>query len=227
MKTTTLTAVAIATLALAAPTAVHASTSTSLPHAASRATGLPHHWTPRNKYAKHRTTAAKHRKRTLARASWVYAGAAGSAGAVTATTPISAVDINYGYGTQLVFMNSAGPTVSRSPATTGAQDAEIFYSLQVWDGVQWVQRTGQRSYGRIGAGYSGARLPALAQNPMSYRGYTRVVEVITWYVGGTSTVLGATVITPHLASDQVCVTSLRPCASYPGYMRLGTLFGGW
>jgi hypothetical protein len=228
MKTTTLTAVAIATLALAAPTAVHASTSSSLPHAASRATGLPHHWTPRNKYAKkHRKTSAKHRKRTLAQASWVYAGTAGSAGAVTATTPISALDVNYGYGTLLLVMNSTGPTVSRSPATTGAQDVEIYYSLQVWDGIQWVQQTAQRSYGRVGAGYSNVRLPALVQYPKAYRGYTRVVEMITWYVGGTSTMLGSTLITPHLASDQVCVTPLRPCASYPGYMRLGSLSGGW
>lgn len=152
---------------------------------------------------------------------WQYAGSdAGRPGSVTATATVHVGKLNvYPIGLQLTLYGSAGPTVTRSPATTGAQDASIFYSVQRWNGSQWVQVTSQRSSVRIPAGVQQGREPALYVIPSSGTGYYRVVEVFTWYVAGTNSVLGMTTIVPHLASDQAC--HYIPCQSTAGYVWAG------
>ena len=117
------------------------------------------------------------------------------------------------------LMNNNGPTVSRSPASTGAQDIFIVYQVQRYSNGQWVPFTSATASTRLGAGYSAAQLPYLARVPNPPKGSVRVVEYIYWYAAGTSTTLGATAIVPHYTSDHVCYT--RGCTAYAGFVQLG------
>ena len=84
-------------------------------------------------------------------------------------------------------MNNNGPTVSRSPASTGTQDIFIIYSLQRYANGQWVQFSTATASTRLGAAYSAAQLPSLARVPNPPKGSVRVVEYIYWFAAGTST----------------------------------------
>jgi hypothetical protein len=221
MKTICLVTAALAAVAIAGPAAAQAAPGE--PPSTTRSTGLPNDFKVVNPKAKKQTQ--QKRQSVRARSAWLYDRAFGRPGAVTVTTPIHALDITYWYAwgpwTATQIQNSAGPTVSRSPATSGAQDVVIIYSLQVWNGSQWVQRTTAVGSSRIPAGYSAARLPHLTAFPNVGRGYFRVVEAITWFVAGTTTQLGFTAIVPHVTSDHRCTTPMRACAAYPGYLKLG------
>jgi hypothetical protein len=220
MKTICLATVALAVL-IVAPAAAQAAE--DKPPTTIRSTGLPHDLNLTNPKAKQ--DANQKRQSVRARSAWLYDGANGRPGRVTVTTPVHALDITYWYSygpvTLKQMQNSAGPTVTRSPATTGAQDVVIIYSLQVWNGSAWVQKTRAIGSRRIAAGYSSVRLPHLTAFPNVGRGYFRVVEGIGWFVAGTSTQLGFTAIVPHLTSDHVCTTPIRNCYAYPGYIWLG------
>ena len=134
----------------------------------------------------------------------------------------------YTYTWQLRISNPFGPTVTRSPATSGAQDANVIYSVQVWDGTQWTERLRVVRNGRIPAGYNAVRSPSFDAYPtVAVRGYVRVVIGINWFVAGTNTRLGYTNLVPDRASDHQCATTVRPCELYNGFARLGSSFGGW
>jgi hypothetical protein len=161
---------------------------------------------------------------------WVSGGTAGRPGAVYLNR-VEALDLYIGSypntHQQLTFLSN-GPTVYRSPSTTGAQDLTITYSIQHWDGYKWVQVTQQLSRSRIAAGYQAVRMPNLYVMPVVARGYFRVVEFIQWYSNGT--LVAAHVILPSTTADHACITQSRPCASYAGFLRVGRLLavgGGW
>lgn len=151
---------------------------------------------------------------------WQYAWSTGQPGAVTATAQVQVGKLSYfGLGPRVTLFGETGPTVSRSPATTGAQDITILYSVQRWNGSQWVQVTYQLNRARMAAGVQQGRLPALYAQPSAGTGYYRVEERFTWTVAGTDTVLGTTAIVPNLASDHRCLYS--PCAATAGYVWAG------
>ncbi len=164
---------------------------------------------------------------------WVYdsASTSGRPGAVTAVNQIVLADIYVSPGVQnATFLSNTGPTITRSPATSGAQDAYVLYTIQRWNGSAWAQVTQGAGYGRIPAGTSQVRLPAMYIIPTSAKGYYRVTETFYWFAGGTNTQLGRSAIIPDQVSDQGCITTSRPCAAYAGYIRYGRLYslgGGW
>jgi len=156
---------------------------------------------------------------TLSNASaWQYDGYYGSPGSVLTTTQIEVHDSNWA---SLVFLNANGPTVSRSPATAGDQEVTIYYNLSRWTGSEWavIQRTGHTS--TLPAGSDQVQLKNMYIAPDAALGYFRVTEAFVWYVGGTNTFLGATAILPTNAEDMVCITTLRACTAYPGYLDVG------
>lgn len=220
MKTTRLAAIALAGLSIAAPAAAQAAT--SQPPAHTRLTGLPHGFKLSNPKAKQQKKHGKQKKQPVrARSSFAYFSNNGSIGAVTTMSPIQALHVSYAWmPTRLMLQNAAGPTVNRSPATSGAQDAVINYSMQNWNG-QWVENSIARGSVRIPAGYSAGRLPHLTAFPNQGKGYIRVVHVISWYVAGTNTLLGTSVIVPDRASDQLCTTPVRACTQYDTFLHLG------
>lgn len=150
---------------------------------------------------------------------WQYGAGSGRPGAVAATAQVNVGRLNIGAGPQITLYGNTGPTVTRSPGYAGAQDVAILYSVQRWNGSQWVQVTRQFNTRRIAAGVQRVTLPALYVIPTAGTGSYRVVEAFNWNVAGTNQVLGATSIYPSVASDHVC--QYRPCAATVGYVWAG------
>lgn len=149
---------------------------------------------------------------------WQYSASGGRPGGVTAPAPVNVSMLSTGFGSALTFY-SGNPRVSRSPATTGAQDVTVVYSLQKWNGRQWVQVAAQQGRSRIPAGVQQAYVPHPYIQPISGRGYYRMAELFIWYVAGTSSSLGARLMTPSVPSDHRCTYSL--CAAVAGYVSAG------
>jgi hypothetical protein len=234
MKPTRLITTAIAIAVIAAPGAAQAAGDEPT-GSASRLSGLPPLSQLHNVKAKKATT-KRRAARPRARSAWAYGLSGGGPGAVTEAWQIRLEDFrqsiwmggSYSYTWQLRISNPFGPTVTRSPATSGAQDANVIYSVQVWEGTQWVERLRVVRNGRIPEGYNAVRTPSFDAYPtVAVRGYVRVVMGINWFVAGTNTRLGYTNIVPDTASDHQCATSVRPCEVYNGFARLGSSFGGW
>lgn len=150
---------------------------------------------------------------------WQYGSSTGQPGAVTATAQVNVGKLSNGMWLQVTLFGNTGPTVSRSAATTGAQDVSILYSVQRWNGVQWTQVAQQMNTMRMATGVQQARLPALYVQPTAGTGYYRVVEAFQWNVAGTNTVLGTTTVWPSATSDHVC--QYLPCAATVGYVWAG------
>lgn len=163
---------------------------------------------------------------------WTYAFVNGRAGSVSVPQVLAVDDGQYTtYGPYLTLRSHAGPTVHRSPATSGPQNVGGIYVVQQWDGSRWVEVTRQSTgtY-RIPAGYNSVQLPRFHRSPRTQRGYFRVVWIFGWDNADTGAGLGNTVITPSVTSDFHCATSARPCASSAHWMRIGRTYalgGGW
>ncbi len=219
MKTARLIAIALAGAAIAAPAVAQAAPAKPPSHL--RLSGVD--LAAANPKAKKQAKKGKKAK-IRARSSWYYDGSLGRPGAVTVTTPINVIDVPMwtAWGTyyEKALMNNNGPTVSRSPASTGTQDIFIIYSgAAVQPTASGCQFSSATASTRLGAAYSAAQLPYLARVPNPPKGSVRVVEYIYWYAAGTSTTLGATAIVPHYTSDHVCYT--RGCTAYAGFVQLG------
>jgi hypothetical protein len=152
---------------------------------------------------------------------WQYALPSGRPGAVTQAPAVNVGKLSQGMlGLQLTLYGSTGPTVSRSAATTGAQDVNIMYSVQRWNGSAWAQIAAQHGNVRIPAGVASGREPALYVVPTAgARSYYRVVMHFSWFVAGTNTLLGSTFVAPDRTSDFVC--QYLPCAATAGYVWAG------
>lgn len=151
---------------------------------------------------------------------WQYNGSVGSPGAVTATAAVNFGILNQGSANALTIYGDRGPTVRRSPATTGRQNVSIRYSVQVYTANGWTEVAGQVSSATIPAGISRIAMPAPYVIPTSgVNHYYRVLEAFAWYGAATGRLLGFTVIIPTAVSDHVCL--YRPCAAAAGYLWAG------
>jgi hypothetical protein len=163
---------------------------------------------------------------------WVYAGTAGRPGGVTIPQVSMAdmqVQTSYGPVTTFTLMSDTGPTVGRSPATSGAQDVLAIYYVQWSSGGPWETVANPVVTARIPSGSASVRLPAVYIHPNSPKGYYRMAFGFTWNVAGTSTSLGTSFVMPDRTSDHRCITPYRRCAVYAGYARVGGIYGngGW
>lgn len=163
---------------------------------------------------------------------WTYAFVYGRAGSVSVPQVLAVDDGQYTtYGPYLTLRSHGGPTVHRSPATSGPQNVAGIYIVQQWHGSSWVEITRQSTgtY-QIPAGYNSVHLPRLHRSPSSQRGYFRIVWIFGWDDANTGAALGHTIITPSVTSDFHCATSARACAPSSHSMRIGrpyALGGGW
>lgn len=139
----------------------------------------------------------------------------GSTGTVYA--PVTYIgDLANGY----TLYSSVGATVTRSPATSGAQTVRLGYVYQGWNGSAWVTLAQQGTYARtIASGQSSVTFPALYMSPTSPRGYYRMVTAVVW-LDAYGRQIGQMVVAPTSTSEEVCVTTVRPCSSYPNYFRV-------
>jgi len=167
---------------------------------------------------------------TAPASAWQYTGTIGSAGAVESAPQIQVADLFVASAASLTLMTESGPVVRRSPATRGAQIVVVVYSVQRYDGAQWLLVTHQRSLARVPAGVQRMRLANAYLQPLQSRGYFRVQMVCGWFAAGNGAKLGSTVLTPDAAADHRCITRSRPCQASAGFVRLGRTIeagGGW
>ena len=114
--------------------------------------------------------------------------------------------------------SNAGPIVSRSPAAGGPQTVGAIYSVEKWDGVRWVTVVKSAAIVRtISATQTNIRFPAAYLQPTSARGYFRVSWAFAW-TSSTGVSLGAVVVNSDRINDHICVTPIRVCQPYAGYV---------
>lgn len=160
-----------------------------------------------------------------------YVPASGTIGSVT-VRPISVLDMVPGcattYGgfricpTALTLAADTGPTVYRSPAATGRQIVQAIYTVEQWTSAGWTPiASSDVIRAEIGANQTGVQLvrPVLTLSNVA-RGYFRFTWIFSWFSSAGVNV-GSTAILSNLATDHVCVTPLRWCQSYDGYVRTG------
>jgi hypothetical protein len=82
-----------------------------------------------------------------------------------------------------------GPTVYRSPATSGAQNVIVYYQLRRWNGSSWVDDwSSAAQVFVIPSGTSAIRLPNFDFRDLS--GTYRVVSSVSWFNRSTGQHLG-------------------------------------
>jgi len=121
-----------------------------------------------------------------------------------------------------------GPIAYRSPGSSGSQIVYAKYLVDQWDGSKWVTiAVSDLLRGQIGANQTSLRFAAPYMPLQVARGYFRFTWAFDWYTKD-GALLGSTYIHSNLASDHVCVTPIRLCQSYNGYVRTGGYqTGGW
>lgn len=150
----------------------------------------------------------------------------GRTGAITSVPSIWVTDAQVGGG-PVIQLSAYGAVVNRVPRTSAAQDVQVLYLIERWTGSSWVQQQVQHSAVRIPAGVRSGQLPILSRFVPS-SGYYRVTQYFSWTVAGTNRTLGYARVRPNLNSDHRCGTTHRPCATGPGWARIGNhvMFGG-
>jgi hypothetical protein len=129
--------------------------------------------------------------------------------------------------TQFTLYGNTGPIVGRNPLSTGDQIIGVQYIVEQFNGANWV--TIARSTfvtGRLRAGQTSIQFAAPYIQPLVARGYFRVTWYFTWSTA-TGSALGATAVVPNLTSDHMCVTKIRLCQMYAGYVRTGRNLTSW
>ncbi|MEV1066427.1 hypothetical protein [Streptomyces sp. NPDC050263] len=159
-------------------------------------------------------------------AAWRLDATIGQPGAVT-LPQVSVSDIGFPpLPPTLTFDSAAGPVVQRSPAYAGAQNVVANYSVQrnTGNGADgWVTVTPRRDIVRqIGAGESQVRFPAVFIQPTTGSGNYRIVFEFHWATDMNG-YLGSQSWLPNEMSDHACVTTLRPCTVYAGYVEVGAI----
>jgi hypothetical protein len=115
----------------------------------------------------------------------------------------------------LTSCTGTGPTVYRSPASTGSQTIRYQYFVERWDGSRWViTTTSNVTTYQIAATQSYINLPAPNLQPR-VQGHLRFTWAFDWYRNGV--LLGGTFVVSHLASDYQCQLPNNRCLLYPGY----------
>ncbi len=124
--------------------------------------------------------------------------------------------------TRFTLLSDKGPIVYRSPAYSGAQIFVIIYYVEQWSGAKWVKvASSSPLMGQISATQTGVQFtvqPFL--QPTVAKGYFRFGALIMWFTSG-QVWLGNTNMVSNLVSDHVCVTKVRLCQSYAGYVWTG------
>jgi hypothetical protein len=161
-------------------------------------------------------------------AAWKYGSTTGLRGQVTSTPQISVADCelrvsNIPYPI-LTIQGNRGPIVTRSPATTGAQNVSVFYSIERWSGSAWGRITSASGTQTLAAGSNAVRLPYLYVQPTTGVGSVRVVMWFTWTDAASGRTLARTAVLPSRTGDFACVTPKRSCAAYSSYIRIGRLY---
>src|SRR4051812_36982397 len=162
---------------------------------------------------------------------WKYVIQKGSPGSVTVAQVVPYEDGRFTtYGPYVSFLTFDLPYVTRSPATSDAQQVQGAYILQRWNGSAWYTVISQQTpVYTIPAGRSGIYLPKLYRSPSVQRGYFRISWLVAWESPGGSD-LGSARIDPSKTSDFRCQAMVRPCAVSDSWVRLGranALGGGW
>ena len=159
------------------------------------------------------------------------AGTASRNGTVTLPAP-QLRDVNVG-GVLNATWVIPGPTATRSPATTGAQDVYVSYNVDLWINNTWTTVTQTMKSARIASGATRVTLPGASITPTSMKGYYRITQTFLWFPAGAtanSQMLGYLAAIPTAKADLVCNTAYRPCAASAGYLQYGRLYslgGGW
>jgi hypothetical protein len=126
--------------------------------------------------------------------------------------------------TAFTLFGDTGPTVMRTPGSTGAQIVRAIYVVEKWNGYSWVTLT---SAGPISAQIlstqAGYRFAAPYIQPVIAKGTFRFSWIFGWYTPAGAQI-GTTIMVSNLVSDHVCVTPKRPCKSSAGYFQTGGLY---
>jgi hypothetical protein len=158
---------------------------------------------------------------------WSYGVGTGTRGNVSLPT-IYVGDLIMPSGiTAFTLYGNTGPIVGRNPASTGDQTAGAKYFVEQFDGAKWViVAQSPLLSGQIRAGQTGIQLPAPYLQPFAARGYFRFRWQFAWTTS-TGTALGSTDVVSNLVGDHVCVTKIRLCQPYAGYVRTGLNRTSW
>ena len=154
---------------------------------------------------------------------WQFASTYGSAGSVVPPT-IYIGDVFQGGTKYFTVFGSTGPTVYRSPATSGVQYVRVRYVVERWNGAAWQVLASSNVFsGQIAANQSGVRFTqAPNMLPTVTTGYFRLTYAVGW-LDAAGTTLALASIVPNLTSDQFCTTvnPNRSCTTYAGYVAVG------
>ena len=153
---------------------------------------------------------------------WVYSSPTGSRGNVTSLPTISVGDLLMPSGyTQFTLFGNTAPTVGRSPGATDTQTISGQFSVEQWNGSAWVRITRSPVMtGRLTASQTTLRFPTPYLQPTVARGYFRVTFGFDGF-DSAGRLIGSTYVVADRVSDHACVTPVRLCQSYPGYVRTG------
>lgn len=164
---------------------------------------------------------------THAAPAWTSASASGRPGAITVAT-IYVGDLGNGGNTKFTLYGNTSVVVYRSPATSGTQTINALYVVQKFVNNVWVNvKISPALAGTVTSQQNRVNFVPPYLEPDVARGYFRVVYHFSWVDANGRQIAGKSVI-PNLTSDHVCVTNVRLCRSYPGYVQTGGyLTGQW
>lgn len=143
--------------------------------------------------------------------------------------PVTVTDYTTLWGT-VHTLSTQGVRARRTPRSRIAQDVNLLYVVQRWDGTRWRRVTQAKVWNRIKRGRKAVRLPSLWIQPNAPVGYYRVVLRFTWFKARTNRLLASSRAVPNQAGDFICGTNQRLCRTGPGWVRIGRhrmLGGGW
>jgi hypothetical protein len=159
---------------------------------------------------------------------WEYTKRRNNPGKVT-IRPVEVFDYYTQYGPVLT-LKARGPRARRKPGVRGAQDVNVLYTVQRWNGSRWQTVTSQQRWRTIPRGRKAVRLPRMQVQPNSAVGYYRVRMRFTWFRSGTQNLIALARVRPDRRSDFSCATDKRLCEAGRGWVRIGrhaTVGGGW
>ena len=157
---------------------------------------------------------------------WTFSGARGQVGSVTLPV-VSVADLLMPSGYRaFTLLSNNGPVAYRSPATSGYQTVKARYTVKKFVDGAWYQATNSPLMSRtMATGQSAVRFPALYLQPGSARGYFRVTWAFDWH-NANGSMVATTHVVSNQTSDHACVTPVRWCQSFAGYVRTGVA-NGW
>lgn len=125
------------------------------------------------------------------------------------------------YGGYRMF-GTGGVTVSRSTATNATQTIAIQYHVQKSVNGQWVTIASSSPYGaRVSTTRPRYTFPAwqTAQGgTATTQGYYRIIYMIGWAVGTSTSVFASEMVYPNRAGETSCKTTQRRCEASPGWI---------